>query len=245
MKQARRTSRISINKLSVLTRIPVYVLSDIENDNFSSSGGLAYARGHVKSIAKALKADPEDFLKEFALLTQVTERPMMDLLEANFAVKGRKSSKKISFTTLALVAVFLAMVVISVPAASGFLRPTHLVAKPVAASVKPTRNIQDKVSPSRTQATSSTQAKSTSGATIRALTGDTWLSVTNSVGRSIFTGLLGKGSSRTFDDSQLIHMTIGNSGAVALQVDGKDVGVAGKSGIVLHLRIGPGTFVRG
>jgi cytoskeletal protein RodZ len=250
MKQARRTSRISINELSTLTRIPTDVLTDIESDNFSSSGGLAYARGHIKSIAKALKADPEDFLHEFTLLTQEIERPMINLLEDSYAVGVRKPTKLTSFKTLALAGAFLAMVVISVPAASGFLRPAHLIAKPAVAAVKARKNIPDKTNSSSMQAPSTIQATSTihttkrSGATVQALTGDTWLSVTNNVGRSIFTGLLVKGSSRTFDDSQLIRVTIGNSGVVALQVDGKDVGLAGKSGVVLHLQIGPGTFVR-
>ena len=244
MKQARRSTRTSIIQLSVLTRIPVDVLTDIERDNFSSSGGLAYTRGHIKSIAKALKADPEDFLQEFALLTQETERPIINLLEDSYAVGVRKPSKLTSFKTLALAGACLATVVISVPAASGFLRPAHLIAKPAVAAVKATKNVHDKTSSSSKQATSRTHIRSTSGATVQALTGDTWLSVTNNVGRPIFTGLLVKGSSRTFDDSQLIHVTIGNSGAVALQVDGKDVALAGKSGVVLHLQIGPGTFVR-
>lgn len=244
MKQARRTSRISINKLSTLTRIPTDVLTDIESDNFSSSGGLAYARGHIKSIAKALKADPEDFLHEFTLLTQEIERPMINLLEDSYAVRVRKPSKLTSFKTLALAGAFLAMIVISVPAASGFLRPAHLIAKPAVAAVKARKNIPDKTNSSSMQAPSTIHTTKRSGATVQALTGDTWLSVTNNVGRSIFTGLLVKGSSRTFDDGQLIHVTIGNSGAVALQVDGQDVGLAGKSGVVLHLQIGPGTFVR-
>ncbi len=57
--------------------------------------------------------------------------------------------------------------------------------------------------------------------------------------------MLPKGTTHSFDDSQLINFTIGNAGAVDLNVNGKDAGSAGSIGEVVHLQFGPGGFFTG
>jgi hypothetical protein len=57
--------------------------------------------------------------------------------------------------------------------------------------------------------------------------------------------MLTNGASRSFDDSQLINVTIGNAGAVDLNVNGKDAGTPGATGEVLHLQFGPGASSQG
>ena len=53
------------------------------------------------------------------------------------------------------------------------------------------------------------------------------------------------GQSKSFDDSQLINFTIGNAGAVDLNVNGRDAGAPGATGEVVHLQFGPGASSQG
>ena len=52
LRNARVTAKFSIQKVSDETRIRVNVITDLENDKFDSAGGIAYARGHIRTIAK-------------------------------------------------------------------------------------------------------------------------------------------------------------------------------------------------
>ena len=54
LRQARESVGMSIDELSEQTRIRKSILVDLENDNFNTAGGLAYARGHIRAIAKIL-----------------------------------------------------------------------------------------------------------------------------------------------------------------------------------------------
>jgi hypothetical protein len=75
--------------------------------------------------------------------------------------------------------------------------------------------------------------------------GSTWLAVSDSSGTQLFSGMLTRGTSRSFDDSQLINFTIGNAGAVSLNVNGKESGTPGGIGEVVHLQFGPGAASQG
>ncbi|MEY4024153.1 MAG: hypothetical protein RLZ23_1114, partial [Actinomycetota bacterium] len=57
LKAARTSAGFSIEEISEITRIRKDVLNDLESNIFTSSGGMAYARGHIRSIAKVIAAD--------------------------------------------------------------------------------------------------------------------------------------------------------------------------------------------
>jgi cytoskeletal protein RodZ len=71
-------------------------------------------------------------------------------------------------------------------------------------------------------------------------TGDSWVSVRDASGRTVFTGLLSKGDARRFSDGHGLRLTLGNAGAVQLTVNGKPIGSAGGRGEVVRLHFGPG-----
>jgi cytoskeletal protein RodZ len=236
IKQARSSGRISIKKLSGLTKIPATILTDLERDIFTTCGGLTYAKGHIKNIAKALKADPELFLQEFVLMTQEPERPMIDLLKDHNAVASRRSFPKISAKALTLSGALLATIFTVAPIAHGFLSPSQSAAK-ASHSAQTTPKVRQKPIHQPTTITATTFTRTT----VIASTGSTWLAVKNSAGISLFSGILHKGDSKTFENTRAIDMTIGNAGAVNLRVNGKDVGPIGKQGVVVHKQFGPGS----
>ena len=69
--------------------------------------------------------------------------------------------------------------------------------------------------------------------------GKSWVLLTNSSGETIFSGMINTGQSQTFTDSQSLSGTIGNGAAVKILLNGKDLGIAGVQGEVLHLQFTP------
>ena len=247
LRQARESVGMSIEELSEITSVRRRVITDLESDMFDSSGGLAYARGHIRIIAKALHANSELLVEEFNVMNQDFNRPMIELLTENSVTPVLRSESKVSFTLMAKAAAVIVALLIAVPTAASFIHSPKKVTPKVPISNSSAQ------SGSATSTTGNAPAGSTAVATksspvavvISANAGSTWLAVSDSSGAQLFSGMLTRGSSRSFDDSQLINLTIGNAGAVDLNVNGKDSGTPGATGEVLHLQFGPGAPSQG
>ena len=57
--EARRHAGLTITQVSQQTRIRESIIRSIEQGDFSGCGGDFYARGHIRSIAAAVGADPD------------------------------------------------------------------------------------------------------------------------------------------------------------------------------------------
>lgn len=62
VRQARESSGLSVDQLSARTKIRPVVLCDLEAGSTLRSGGAAYARGHLRAIARATGADAGELL---------------------------------------------------------------------------------------------------------------------------------------------------------------------------------------
>ncbi|HEY4899124.1 MAG TPA: helix-turn-helix domain-containing protein [Candidatus Nanopelagicaceae bacterium] len=244
LRQARESAGMSIEELSQETRIPRKILNDLEKDDFQSCGGVAYARGHIRSIAKALHANSDLLVDEFNLMNQEFDRPMIDLLSENSATPIPRMGTKVSFGLMAKVAVVVVALLVAIPTAASFVnKPAKTPAKTSTTNVvtPPTTAPVTSSPGSLAVATVTSQVS----VVVTASLGTTWLAVTDSSGTQIFSGMLEKGATKTFDDSQLINVTIGNAGAVDLNVNSKDIGAPGTTGEVVHLQFGPGASSQG
>jgi Helix-turn-helix domain len=63
--EARREAGLTVAQVSQRTRIRQTIIRGIEGDDYSVCGGDFYARGHIRSIAKVVAADPGPLIKEF------------------------------------------------------------------------------------------------------------------------------------------------------------------------------------
>ena len=63
--EARRQAGLTVAQVSQRTRIRQTIIRGIEGDDYSVCGGDFYARGHIRSIAKVVAADPAPLIKEF------------------------------------------------------------------------------------------------------------------------------------------------------------------------------------
>ena len=250
LRQAREAAGMSIEELTQLTCIRRAVLNDLENDIFQSSGGLAYARGHIRNIAKVLDANADLLVEEFNSLNSDFNRPMIDMLSENSVIPVERGESRISFGLMAKAAAVVVAFLIAIPTAASFIhspkKSTNKPASSVSTLQSTTATSTTSTSGGAPEGTTAVATKSAPVAVIvTASAGSTWLAVTDSSGAQVFSGMLARGLSQTFDDSQLINLTIGNAGAVDLNVNGKDAGAPGTTGEVVHLQFGPGASSQG
>jgi cytoskeletal protein RodZ len=231
---AREASGYLISDIEKITKIPSYILKDIELDKFASSGGTTYVRGHIRTLCKLFKIDSEPLLALFEEQTGEIDRPMIDLLAENNVTTIENKKKSLSYKTLGIAAGLVVVLAIALPAVLSFTK-THKA------------DSLNSGSSNSNSAPSNVVATKTSGVVvvITGLSGKSWVGIQDSTGAQVFSGQIKAGSSQTFKDGQQINVTIGNAGAVNLNVNGKDLGTPGNIGEVVHLSFGPNDSNRG
>jgi len=261
LKQARESSGLSVDEVAALTRIRPQVILDLEAGNLVSSGGIAYARGHIRSIAKVINADPEVLVAQFNQEADLSSRSMSELLADNSATTRHSDSPNISYKKLSIAGIVLIALLIIIPAVSSFFHSTPKISKPTpqpsatahavttptpaptaavpVASATPTATATPSVAPSASPSVSASVVPA-STVSFKAVNANSWFSVTDSSGTVLWHGTLYKGATESFNVTALIDVTIGNAGAVDVTINGKDAGVSGTIGQVVHIQYGPG-----
>jgi cytoskeletal protein RodZ len=74
---ARWRAHLTVSEVSRETRIREAIIWGIEKDDFSACGGDAYARGHIRAIARAVGTDPDPLIQEY----DATHRNLEDIEE--------------------------------------------------------------------------------------------------------------------------------------------------------------------
>jgi cytoskeletal protein RodZ len=263
LKQARESSGLSVDEVAALTRIRPQVILDLEAGNLVSSGGIAYARGHIRSIAKVINADPEVLVAQFNQEADLSSRSMSELLADNSATTRHSDSPNISYKKLSIAGIVLIALLIIIPAVSSFFHSTPKISKPTpqpsatahavttpspaSTSAAPVASATPAATPSDAPSASPATTPSVSASVVpastvsfKAVNANSWFSVTDSSGTVLWHGTLYKGATESFNVTALIDVTIGNAGAVDVTINGKDAGVSGTIGQVVHIQYGPG-----
>jgi hypothetical protein len=76
---------------------------------------------------------------------------------------------------------------------------------------------------------------------LRATGGSSWVSVTNSDGTQVYQGILADGQARVFRDGRQLSVRFGNSPAVRITQNGRDVGAPRCDSQVCTVAFGPAT----
>ena len=227
LRKAREAAGISVAQLATQTRIRASVIEDLESDRYVSTGGAAYARGHIRVIAKILETDSEYLLELFDNQIDEDDRTINAKLSDNSATASQDFKNPLSWKALGGIAALIAI---------GFLIFQG------ATTLRQTPTKDSKVTVKNQVTNSPTpQASLLSGVSLQlvGVNGTSWVLLTNSSGETIFSGMIKTGQSQTFTDSQSLSGTIGNGAAVKVVLNGKDLGIAGVQGEVLHLQFTP------
>jgi len=70
---ARWRSHLTVSEVSRRTRIREGIIWGIEKDDFTACGGDAYARGHIRAIARVVGTDPDPLIQEYDVTVRTIE----------------------------------------------------------------------------------------------------------------------------------------------------------------------------
>ena len=240
--KARKDAGLSIDDLSAAINIRATLLRDMEADNFSQCGGETYARGHLRNIATKLNVNQQIFLTAFEDEQMHVDRTMQDLLVENNVMREPKEVRKVSWKVLVTISVAslfvagLAQVIVSNNSTPDI---------PVAIEESPTASASSEATP---QETATEEVVPTDEATIStgqgveviiaATRAKSWLFVSDSSGRVLFSGQIATGVTKTFSSDQTLNLKIGNAGGVDLSVNGKNIDSVGVDGQVVSVSYG-------
>ena len=228
--QARETAGLTVEQISALTNIRVAVIKDLENNSVDICGGIAYARGHIRTIAKVLNQktpksisfDADLIVAEIEAAQSNDGRKIIERLAENNVADKPKEKKRMKFKTLATISA----AVLSI----GFVAQV---------AINNVSNIDvDTSQITTTRKSFQNEAASTPAGVnlvVTGISGKSWIGLTNANGEQVFNGQISSGQVATFTDPQLIKAVIGNAGAVKLNLNGSDLGVAGAEGEVVRL----------
>jgi cytoskeletal protein RodZ len=71
--KARRDAGLTVTQVSERTCIRETIIGGIERDDYSACGGDFYARGHIRSVARAVRADPVPLIAEYDATVRAPE----------------------------------------------------------------------------------------------------------------------------------------------------------------------------
>ena len=236
--KARKDAGLSIDDLSAATNIRGTLLREMEANNFSQCGGETYARGHLRNIAIKLKVDPQIFLTAFEDEQMHVDRSMQDLLVENNVMREPKEVRKVSWKVLVTISVAslfvvgLAQIIVSNNSTPDI--PVAIEESPTA-SASPEATATEETLPTDEATISTGQGVEVIVTASRARS---WLFVSDSAGRVLFSGQISTGVTKTFSSDLTLNLKIGNAGGVDLSVNGKKIDSVGADGQVVSVSYG-------
>jgi cytoskeleton protein RodZ len=243
LRRQRLQNRISLEKISIETKIGVRLLEAIEAEQFEKLPGGVFRRSFVLQYAQALGVDPEEIAGELKHLNQFDDVPATpvaqiqpdrdDGLSFGFPLRGDLSG--VSGSTLgsliAAVGVMLACALIySWWQTPRELRPAATVETAAVQPPKQTTATPAPVQPAPVQA-AQPRAQSDAGPLRVGLSADekTWISI-SSDGKNIFANSLQPHETKIVVASEKVRIVIGNAGGLEISLNGKSIGPIGPRG---------------
>jgi cytoskeletal protein RodZ len=237
---ARKQAGITLEELSKRTNIRASLLSEFESDKFINAGGDAYARGHLRTIARVLGVSAEELLKQFDEEHAQERRALRDqLAESNvtaaFPEKSKITYKQlVAVSLVGIVAILGISFIVNSTGNSNSAKPT---AKPTtSASATPTSSAT--ASATATSGIKTYSSGSDVQVKLEAVNGSSWLFVSDAAGITLYSGRATQGETFLFSSTETVNLRVGNAGAVKLTVNGKEVPSIGIDGEVVNLSYG-------
>jgi cytoskeletal protein RodZ len=212
--EARRQAGLTVAEVSQRTRIRESIIRAIEQDDYSACGGDFYARGHIRSIAGVVGADPAPLIREYdAQHGPLGTMRASEVFEpsAPIKIRERRSPSLSMIVAVVLLAIIGFGAYRLVSSHHGGSKPLASSSHGPSASAKPS----SRPSPTPSARRSDVVIKLTA-------VEDCWVQLTKSSdGSQIYMGVLPAGSSKTWTEKQAVSMKLGNPPGVVLTVDGK------------------------
>ncbi|GAB2976939.1 helix-turn-helix domain-containing protein [Streptomyces pseudoechinosporeus] len=228
LRQARIDAGLTVDDVSNATRVRIAIVQAIEQDNFAPCGGDVYARGHIRTLARAVHLDPDPLLAQFAAEHggRPAPTPAAPLFEAERIRPERQRPNWTAAMVAAIVAVISFVGFTLVNGDDGADAKTQVAEGSKPATTKsPDRKPGKTADPTPDASDSAIAAAPQDKVTVRvtAPDGRSWISAHDHNGRRLFDGFLEQGDSKTFQDKEKIDLVLGDAGALQLYVNGKKI----------------------
>ncbi|MFF9061681.1 helix-turn-helix domain-containing protein [Streptomyces sp. NPDC014882] len=239
IQQARIAVGLTVDDVSTATRVRIAIVHAIEADDFAPCGGDVYARGHIRTLARAVRLDPAPLIEQYdaAHGGRPAPTPAAPMFEAERIRPERRGPNWTAAMVAAIVAVvgFVGFTAFkggdgTTDVADGTAPTSSAPATPTPKTEKP---VDEKPEPSDSAIAAAPQDKVT--VQVTATDGKSWISAKDHNGRLLFDGLLKQGESQTFQDSEKVNLVLGDAGAIQLYVNGKKIDDDFKPGAVERL----------
>lgn len=233
LSDARLRAGLTVGQVSQQTRIRESIIRDIEQGDFTTSGGDFYARGHIRSIAGVVGADPDPLISEY----DADHGPLAPLKAAE--VFGPSKPIKIRERRSPSLTMIMAVVLLAIIGYSAYrlvsARDHH--SGHLAAVTTPTA--RPIAHPKPTVKPSPTPSPTPSDLVIKLdAAQDCWVLITKaSDGSQVYMGVVSAGTTMTWTEKHAVQLTLGNPPGVVLTVNGHKQNTNVNN--VLHLSLNP------
>jgi cytoskeleton protein RodZ len=220
---ARERAGLTVDQLSAATRIRTGLLTAMEADDFSRCGSNFYARGHIRAIARVVKADPAVLLAKYDESHPAEDADRLRR-EERLTAKGPSLHPARPRWTLVVGAILVCLMgwgmirLFTLPsdieANAPRTTPTIAVTTP---SPKPTPtkpSVKPPVTPVK-------PAAKNVKLTLTATKDGSYVTLRNFHGLKLFQGLLGPGSSQTVVYPGSIRVSLGSLANITIRINDK------------------------
>ncbi|MFB7503179.1 helix-turn-helix domain-containing protein [Streptomyces broussonetiae] len=252
LQQARIAAGLTVDDVSSATRVRIAIVHAIEADDFDPCGGDVYARGHIRTLARAVHVDPAPLIAQYDAEHggRPAPTPAAPLFEAERIRPERRGPNWTAAMVAAIVVVIGFVGFTALKSGHGGNDSKAQVAEGATSTTKsasPSPTKAKPASPSTAPSDSAIAAAPQDKVTVQvsAPNGRSWISAKDHNGRMLYDGLLKKGESKTFQDSSKINLILGDAGAIELYVNGKKIDDNFQQGQVERLTYTKGDPVAG
>ncbi|MFG2621589.1 RodZ domain-containing protein [Streptomyces sp. NPDC048507] len=234
LKKARIAAGLTVDEVSSTTRVRIPIVHAIEEDDFTRCGGDVYARGHIRTLARAVHLDPAPLIDSFdaAHGGRPAPTPAAPMFEAERIRPERQRPNWTAAMVAAIVAVigFVGFTAFGGgddegkrPVAEGSAAPQPAPKKPAGKPAAQPQQTPKAPKPEPSDSAIAAAPKDLVTVVLTADTGESWISAKDHSGRLLFDGTLAHGESKTFTDKESVDLVLGDAGAVKLFVNGKEI----------------------
>jgi cytoskeletal protein RodZ len=233
--EARSRAGLTIAQVSQRTCIRETIIRGIERGDFSACGGDFYARGHIRSIARAIGLDPEELIREYDAAHGTPHAiSAADVFEP--ATPIRLKERRSPNWSIAMVLVLA--VVIGYAGYRIMSSDTRAHGVPAAASHPAVHPSQSASAPATTPPPTTAPPSHNWVIQLTAIQ-DCWVEFTKPDGSYLSQAYIVGGTQRTWTFHRAVDMRIGNPGGIRLTVNGQNFS-AGQPGQPVTLSFAPG-----